>query len=155
MVPIRLPRRHRKGASMAEYALLVALLGGTAATMVFVFSQTFIANFEEATNYHKNAFTYAETDGVGRLTLSAFAPPGAATGAPFSTNLSTLLVSKGFFSETETPVWSALDLPPGLTINAATGVVSGTPTVAGTYPARITVDQGEASVDAIYTFVVS
>lgn len=35
--------------------------------------------------------------------------------------------------------WSALNLPPGLTISPATGTVSGTPTTAGTYPTRVVV----------------
>jgi type II secretory pathway pseudopilin PulG len=35
--------------------------------------------------------------------------------------------------------WSAVDLPPGLSISATTGAVSGTPTTAGTYATRVVV----------------
>jgi hypothetical protein len=46
-------------------------------------------------------------------------------------------------------VWSATGLPPGLTINSATGILSGAPIQAGTFPARILVNTaaGSASLD--------
>ena len=39
-------------------------------------------------------------------------------------------------------VWSATSLPAGVTINATTGVLSGTPTKAGTYNVRVSVRDG-------------
>ncbi|MDP3273760.1 MAG: Ig domain-containing protein [Deltaproteobacteria bacterium] len=39
--------------------------------------------------------------------------------------------------------WSAAGLPPGLTINTATGVISGTPTMMGTFVVTVTVVDGD------------
>jgi putative Ig domain-containing protein len=51
--------------------------------------------------------------------------------------------------------WSATGLPPGLTIGASTGTVSGTPTTAGTYTVVATATSGTASGSTTFTFTVS
>ncbi|MBE7492088.1 MAG: putative Ig domain-containing protein [Planctomycetes bacterium] len=43
--------------------------------------------------------------------------------------------------------WSAVGLPAGLSINPATGTISGTPTTAGTFPVTITVTDSDSPVN--------
>jgi hypothetical protein len=81
------------------------------------------------------------------LATSCPAPPGpltipATTFAPAFAGVSysiTLAVSGGFPPYT----WSANGLPPGLTLNPSTGVVSGTPTAAGSYTVAFTVTDSD------------
>jgi hypothetical protein len=54
-----------------------------------------------------------------------------------------------------TLVWSATGLPPGLTMAAATGIVSGTPTTVGTYTSTVTVTDGyQQAASKTFTFSV-
>ena len=64
--------------------------------------------------------------------------PGAPVGLPYSVAFS---VTGG---PTGTPAWavSAGTMPPGLSLDPATGVISGTPTVTGLYPLTITASVG-------------
>jgi prepilin-type N-terminal cleavage/methylation domain-containing protein len=53
-------------------------------------------------------------------------------------------------------VWSATSLPPGLTINAGTGVINGTPTTAGTYAAVVVVTDANTHQDFItFTWTIA
>ena len=52
--------------------------------------------------------------------------------------------------------WSATGLPPGITIEPTSGVLSGTPTTAGTYAAVVTVvDASQASSSANYSIAIT
>jgi hypothetical protein len=50
--------------------------------------------------------------------------------------------------------WSAANLPPGLTMNAATGVISGTPATLGAFAAVVTVSDGIVDRQASFTWTI-
>ena len=46
--------------------------------------------------------------------------------------------------------WTATGLPPGMTINSTTGVISGTPTTAGTYNITVTVTDSASGTSQLF-----
>ena len=55
----------------------------------------------------------------------------------------------------QTLTYSASGLPPGLSVNSSTGLISGTPTTSGTYSATVTAKDGtSASGSATFTWVI-
>jgi sugar lactone lactonase YvrE len=82
---------------------------------------------------------YTQTEGVS---LTVIAPPAASAPPVFSSPLGVIAYSGTTFSfqlvATNTPVFEATGLPAGLSINYATGIISGTATTLGTYYVTIT-----------------
>ncbi|EOC1305076.1 autotransporter domain-containing protein [Cronobacter dublinensis] len=74
--------------------------------------------------------------------------PAATTGSAWSQTLSATGGSAPY-------TWTAHGLPAGITLNAATGALSGTPTTAGSFTFSVTVKEaGNVSATASYTLVV-
>ncbi|GAB2958053.1 hypothetical protein GCM10027184_01220 [Saccharothrix stipae] len=79
-------------------------------------------------------------------------PPGNQTGAVGTPTSLQLKASGG----TPPYTWSAIGLPPGLTLAAATGLISGTPTTAGTYTVTATAtDSAGKSAGTTFTWIVN
>ncbi len=92
-------------------------------------------------------FTVGVTDGAGVLasadiTLTVIAAPAITTGSPLPNGIVGLAYSQAFAATGGTPAytWTAQTsaLPPGLTVSTA-GVLSGTPSQAGTFTFTVTV----------------
>lgn len=91
--------------------------------------------------FQLTVFDYSESAATATLTLSVVstpltfplvALPSATAGVPFSATLSATGGAPPY-------VWSLGAISDGLTINASTGVLSGTPTAAGQYTLNVTV----------------
>jgi len=78
--------------------------------------------------------------------------PGSRTGTVGQATSLQMTASGG----TAPYTWSATGLPPGLSINASTGLISGTPSTAGTYTVTVTArDSANQTGSATFTWTIS
>ncbi|WP_342787151.1 S8 family peptidase [Saccharothrix saharensis] len=99
-----------------------------------------------------NRLLFVNTGGGPGPGDPAITPPGNQTGSVGTATSLQLKASGG----TPPYTWSATGLPPGLTIAAATGLISGTPTTAGTYSVTAAVtDSAGKVVRATFTWTIT
>jgi hypothetical protein len=91
--------------------------------------------------------SYTETTPVITSPASGSILPAATVGQPYSTTITATGIP--------TPTFTATGLPPGLSIGADSGVISGIPTTTGTYTPAVTATNAAGTDTAAYTLTVS
>ena len=89
------------------------------------------------------------------LVLTVNAAPPAVTSALTDAAATGSLFSYTITGSNTPASFSATGLPPGLTLNSTTGVISGTPTTTGTYTVAVTLTNGDGSTTSNLTLTVS
>ncbi len=126
---------------------LTGVLSGTP-TAQGVFNFTVTAT--EASSGASGFRNYSLTVGPPLSIVTTSPLPAADQGVAYSTTL----VGSGGIPSGYQWTWSG-NLPPGLSLAAGTGVISGTPTAAGTYNFLVSLSDGGGSVDRNFSLTVN
>lgn len=122
-----------RGVSLSSAGVLSGTVGTPPATNPRSFTFTVTSGSQTATKTLDLLF-------IGRLSLPAATPPTAVAGQSYSFKVP---VSGGLASKAFSVTSGAL--PPGLSLNASSGDITGTPTLAGSYAFTIKVESGTGS----------
>ena len=152
-------KRKQHGSSLIEYAIILAVLGGTSAVLIFSFGQRLIDFIVETEIVITKNQEYAKTQGNPFLELNESFIPDATNGQPYTHNIAPNLRSIGFLPGAPDPTWSlgplGTGLPNGLTLNPQTGQINGTPTQTGLFAFEINVQRQEAFAIEEYLLLVT
>jgi hypothetical protein len=111
-----------------------------------------------ATGVYQTILTASNLDGDGTATLAISVTPNPGAPAIGGSLVSTGRLRAAFEYQVQTSnsptAWLASDLPPGLEINNTTGLISGTPTLAGTFAVPVTVQNAVGSDTKSLTLTV-
>jgi len=126
-----------------------SLSGGTGGFLGVLTTPGTWATSIRVTDASGTTFDRAVSIGATSLTiLNPGGPPNATMGSSYSFTFTGYGGSGPY-------TWSASNLPAGLSMNSATGAISGAPTVSGSFPATVTItDSTQLSVDYNYTIIV-
>jgi hypothetical protein len=90
--------------------------------------------------------------GGGPVSIQTTSLPNGVVGKPYSSQLQGKNVGGGWFLVSD-------GFPPGLTLNTSSGLISGTPTLAGTYTFTIEADQNNSftspSIDVTLSIIIA
>lgn len=129
-----------------------AISGATGASLTL--SNVTAANNGSYTVVATNIVGSSPTSSPATLTVSPLAPSITNSGAGLSDPVGDSYTYDVVASNSPTS-YSATGLPPGLTINAATGVISGTPTTAGIYNVTVTAQNSTGTGNTQLTLTIN
>lgn len=167
-----LPAKHRtmsvsvnlSTSATAHTPVTYAVVGSLPSGLSLNPSTGVVSGTLNGTSYGNLTFGIRATDAAGNqrvgdyvqpyanvISLSAAGLPNGSVGANYGAQQ--LAVSGGFTSKTYSVISGSL--PPGLSLGLGTGIISGTPTAAGSYPVTFRATDGVGSADSAKTIVIT
>ncbi|AEW99797.1 putative Ig domain-containing protein [Streptantibioticus cattleyicolor] len=142
-----------QGRMFGDYISTSVLAGGNAVTVVPVAAAPSGSTFDVAMYAPPGGLPIGNGQPPGGNTVTV-TNPGAQTGTVGTATH--LQITASDSAPSATLAYRATGLPPGLTIASGTGLISGTPTTAGTYQVTVTAtDDTNASGSATFTWTIA
>jgi hypothetical protein len=140
-----------QGAGCATFAK-IGTISATAYTSSGLLAGTSYSYRVRATDAAGNLSSYSNI--VSATTATTVAAPPTITSAISASGTAGTAFSYQITASNAPTSYAAASLPAGLTINAAIGLISGTPTSAGTYTVRLSATNGSGTGNATLTLTV-